>query len=204
MIQINLLSGREGAPRKAPRDAATTVVAPVAGEGSNAIVVVAGLVFVVGLIGLGVWGYLLHSKRKNLIQTLNAKQQELKTYEGLIEQERKFRDQKDLLERKKNAIIRLKDNQSGPVKMLEEIFNRCPDSVWFESIVQKGSSVTIRGRAKNTEAANQFYQELAQSAIVRNIQYPLLEKDEKYRIPNVVFFEILFTVTQPTAEAVNS
>ena len=105
---------------------------------------------------------------------------------------------------KKNAIIRLKDNQSGPVKMLEDIFNRCPDSVWFESIVQKGSSVTIKGRAKNTEAANQFYQELSQSALVRNIEYPLLQKDEKYRIPNVVYFEIQFSVTQPPAEAVNS
>ena len=204
MIQINLLSGREGAPKRASRDAATTMAAPVAGEGSNAIVVVAGLVFVVGLIGLIVWGYLLNSHKKNRIQTLNAKKQELKTYEGLIEQERKFRAQKELLERKKNAIITLKDNQSGPVKMLEDIFNRCPDSVWFESIVQKGSSVTIRGRAKNAEAATEFYQGLARAALVRNIEYPLREKDEKYRIPNVGFFEIKFNVAQPTADAVNS
>lgn len=204
MIQINLLSGREGAPKKASRDAATTMIAPAAGEGSNAIVVVAGFIFVVGLIGVLVWGYLLHAHKTELTQTLNAKKQELKTYEGLIEQEKKFRAQKDLLERKKDTIVRLKDNQSGPVKMLEEMFNRCPDSVWFESIIQKGSSVTIKGRAKNTEAANQFYQELSQSAMIRNIEYPLLRKDEKYRIPNVVYFEILFIITQPSAESAGS
>lgn len=202
MIQINLLSGREGGPKKAPREAAATAAAaPMAGEGSNVIVMIAGLVLVVGLVGLVAWGYLLHSHKKQLTLTLAEKKRELKTYEGLIEQEKQFRAQKELLERKKNTIIRLKDNQAGPVKMLQDIFNRCPDTVWFESIEQKGDQVTIKGRAKNTEAANQFYQELAQSPMIRNIEYPLLKKDEKYRIPNVVFFEILFRVGKTAEEA---
>lgn len=202
MLQINLLSGREGGAKKAPREAAATAAAaPISGEGSNAIVMVAGVVLVLGLIGLVAWGYLLNSHKKQLARTLDEKRRELKTYEGLIEQEKRFRAQKELLELKKNTIIRLKDNQAGPVKMLEDIFNRCPDSVWFESIEQKGEQVTIKGRAKNTEAANQFYQELAQSPMIRNIEYPLLRKDEKYRIPNVVFFEILFRVGKAAEEA---
>ena len=196
MIQINLLSGREGAPKKAPRESMGPVPASIAGGESNAIVVVAAIIFILGLAGLGVWGYVLNQHKTALAQDLNQKREELKTYEGLIEQEKKFRAQKELLEKKERTIVALKDNQAGPVKMLEDIFNRCPDTVWFESINQKGTSITIKGRAKNTEAANQFYQDLSQSPLVSSIEYPLLEKDEKYRIPNVVYFEIVFTINQ--------
>jgi len=204
MIQINLLSGREGAPKKAPRESTLTIAAPAAGGESNAVVLVAGLVFIVGLVGLVLWGYFLKRTMDSKAQELNQKKIELKSYEGLLEMERKAREQKELLERKRDTILALKDGQSGPVKMLEEVFNRCPDSVWFEDITQKGATVTIKGRAKNTEAANQFYQDLSQSPIIRDIEYPLLQKDEKFRIPNVVYFEIVFNLNQPAGAAAGS
>lgn len=201
MIQINLLSGREGAPKKVPKEStAVTSFSAIEGE-SNAIMIVAAIVFIVGLVGVGVWGYMLHSRKAALTQTLRRKKQELKTYQGLIEQEKRFRAQKELLERKEQTIVQLKDKQSKPMKLLEEIYNRCPDTVWFESIVQKGTSVTIKGRAKNTEAANQFYQELSQSSIVQSVDYPLLKKDEKYRIPNVVYFEMVLSINQSTNQS---
>ncbi len=201
MIQINLLSGREGSPKKVPREStAVTSFSAIEGE-SNAIMIVAAIVFIVGLVGVGIWGYMLHSRKEALSQDLSRKKQELRTYQGLIEQEKRFRARKEMLERKEQTIVQLKDRQSKPMKLLEEIYNRCPDTVWFESIVQKGMSVTIKGRAKNTEAANQFYQELSQSPLIRGVEYPLLQKDEKYRIPNVVYFEMVLSINQSTNQS---
>ncbi len=201
MIQINLLSGREGSPKKVPKEStAVTSFAAIEGE-SNAIMVVAAIVFIVGLIGIGVWGYMLHGQKATLSRELTRKKQELKSYQGLIEQEKRFRARKEMLQRKEQTIIQLKDRQSKPMKLLEEIYNRCPDTVWFESIEQKGNSVTIKGRAKNTDAANRFYQELSQSPIVQSIEYPLLKKDEKYRIPNVVYFEMVLSINQSTNQS---
>ncbi|NOZ12638.1 MAG: hypothetical protein GXO69_03205 [Acidobacteria bacterium] len=201
MIQINLLSGREGAPKKAPKEStAVTAFSAIEGE-SNAIVVIAAIVFILGLVGFGVWGYTLYNTKEAKARELRAKKQELKRYQGLIELEKRFRAQKELLEKKEQTIVQLKDRQSQPMKLLQEIYNRCPDTVWFESIVQKGSTVTIKGRAKNSEAANQFYQDLSHSPIVQNIDYPLLRKDEKYRIPNVVYFEMVLSINQSTNQS---
>lgn len=201
MIQINLLSGREGSPKKVPKEStAVTSFSAIEGE-SNAIMVVAAIVFIVGLVGVGVWGYMLHSKKEALSRDLSRKKQELKTYQGLIEQQNQFKARKEMLERKEQTIVQLKDRQSKPMKLLEEIYNRCPDSVWFESIEQKGNSVTIKGRAKNTEAANQFYQDLSQSPLISGVEYPLLQKDEKYRIPNVVYFEMVLSINQSTNQS---
>lgn len=201
MIQINLLSGREGSPKKVPKEStAVTSFSAIEGE-SNAIMVVAAIVFIVGLVGVGVWGYMLHSQKEALAQDLSRKKQELKTYQGLIEQHKRFKARKEMLEKKERTIIQLKDRQSKPMKLLEEIYNRCPDTVWFENIKQKGASITIKGRAKNTEAANQFYQDLSQSSLIQGVEYPLLQKDEKYRIPNVVYFEMVLSINQSTNQS---
>jgi len=201
MIQINLLSGREGSPKKVPKQAtAAASFSAIEGE-SNAIIVVAAIVFIVGLVGVGIWGYMLYSRKQALTTELSRKKQELKTYQGLIEQAKRFKARKEMLEMKEQTIVQLKDRQSKPMKLLEEIYNRCPDTVWFESIEQKGASVTIKGRAKNTEAANQFYQDLSQSSLIQGVDYPLLKKDEKYRIPNVVYFEMVLSINQSTNQS---
>lgn len=201
MIQINLLSGREGSPKKVPKEStAVTSFSAIEGE-SNAIMVVAAIVFIVGLVGVGIWGYMLYSRKQALTTELSRKKQELKTYQGLIEQAKRFKARKEMLELKEQTIVQLKDRQSKPMKLLEEIYNRCPDTVWFESIEQKGTSVTIKGRAKNTEAANQFYQDLSQSSLIHGVDYPLLKKDEKYRIPNVVYFEMVLSINQSTNQS---
>jgi Tfp pilus assembly protein PilN len=192
MIQINLLSGRGMDPDKPTKE--KKVVDKSSSSEMDMWQLIAAAIFIVGAIGIGVWGWWLYSKKADLTRTLNQKRQELKNYEGLIEKEKKLLKQKELLEKKENTIIALKDNQTGPYRILEEIFNRLPEEVWFESLSQKGKHIVIKGRAKNTEAANRFYQFLSKSKMVSGIQYPLLKKDEKYKIRNVVYFEISFDV----------
>jgi len=192
MIQINLLSGRGMDPDKPTKE--KKVVDKSSSSDMDMWQIIAAAIFIVGAIGIGVWGWWLYSKKADLTQTLRQKKQELKNYEGLIKKEKKLLKQKELLEKKENTIIALKDNQTGPYRILQEIFNRLPEEVWFESLTQKGKRIVIKGRAKNTEAANRFYQFLSKSKMISGIQYPLLRKDEKYKIRNVVYFEISFKV----------
>jgi len=198
MIQINLLSGRGMDPDKPTKE--KRVVDKSSSSEMDIWQVLAGVVLIIGILGLAGWGYWLHSKTKDLRTTLNQKKQELKSYEGVIEKEKRLLKQKALLEKKKNTIVALKDNQTGPYRILEEIFNRLPDEVWFESLSQRGAHIVIKGRAKNTEAANRFYQFLSKSKMISGIEYPLLKKDEKFKIRNVVYFEISFNIT-PTIVA---
>lgn len=197
MIQINLLSGRGMDPDKPTKE--KKVVEKSSSSEMDIWQILAGAIFIIGLVGVSAWGYWLNDRKGDLVQTLKSKKQELKNYEGLIEKEKKLLQQKELLEKKENTIIALKDNQTGPYKILEEIFNRLPDEVWFESLDQKGTLVVIKGRAKNTEAANLFYQFLSKSNMISGIEYPLLRKDEKYKIRNVVYFEISFNVVKAMA-----
>ncbi len=194
MIQINLLSGKENLAK----DFDTKVFAPKesgGGGGSDQLYQIgAAIVFVVGLVLLGVWIFSAYSTMTGAKRTFNQKRNEKKKYESLINEQKVLKKELAMLKRKTELINSLKAKQSVPVKILEELFNRCPDSVWFESITKKGDSLKLKGQAKNSEAANNYYQLLSKSIIVRDIQYPVLKRLEKAKIPGIVYFEFKITL----------
>ena len=119
---------------------------------------------------------------------------EKRKYENLIKEQKALQKELETLKRKTDLINNLKAKQSIPVKILEELFNRCPDSVWFESLTKKGNTLKLKGQAKNSESANNYYQFLSQSPIVKSIQYPVLKKVERAKIPGIVYFEFKITL----------
>ncbi len=188
MIQINLLSGKQNLAK----DFDTKVFTPKEGGGEKTdqlIQIAAAVVFFLGLIGLFAWGYVAYSGVNKARRTLQSKRAEKKKYENLIKEQKKLEEELAVLKRKTDLINRLKAKQSIPVKVLEELFNKCPDSVWFEELEKKGNSLTLKGQAKNSESANSYYQLLSKSDLVANIEYPILKKLEKAKIPGIVYFE---------------
>ncbi len=199
MIQINLLSGKENLAK----DFDTKVLSPSEGGGGGGkseqlIQIGAAIVFIVGLVILGIWMFSAYSAKAKAKKLLARKRAEQRKYQNLINEQKKLEKELELLKRKTELINSLKARQSIPVKILEELFNRCPDSVWFESITKKGSTLDLKGQAKNSEAANNYYQLLAEAPIVKSIQYPILKKMERAKIPGIVYFEFKITLKDKT------
>ena len=108
------------------------------------------------------------------IAKLEQQKLELAKYTAL---EKKFREDKEALQKKKEIMLGLKTAQQLPVHLIEELANTVPDDVWFKEIVQKGTGITIKGESSSFEAINLFRSKLnEQTKWFGNVNYPKADK----------------------------
>ncbi|WP_306601307.1 PilN domain-containing protein [Geothrix sp. 21YS21S-2] len=180
MIKINLLGDTlaQVGGKKAEKAEAVPVYADSAATGRPSLPI-AGVLFglVIASAG-GIYYVMLNSQIEREQRTkveLEAKKKELEKYMDL---ERKFRSQKEMLQKKKEVMMGLKSFQHLPVHFLEELANALPDDVWFREINQKGLTISIKGESSSFEAVNQFRNRLVeQTKWFQNVNYPAANKN---------------------------
>ena len=180
MIKINLLGDTlaQAGGKKAEKPEAVPVYADTATTGRSSLPI-AGVLFGLAIASAGgiyyVW---LNSKiefeTRQKVE-LEAKKKDLEKY---MELEKKFRTQKDMLQKKKEVMMGLKTFQHLPVHFLEELANALPDDVWFSEVTQKGTAINIKGQSSSFEAINQFRNRLLeQTKWFQNVNYPAATKN---------------------------
>ena len=144
MIRINLLESERAASSK-PKGAA----GGTAGGGASAAGPYLSLIAASAIALMGVT-YFWWSMSSEIADT-QAKIEVAKAEVAKLEVERA---KKEELERKRksfqdqvNLIERLKAQQGGPVRMLDEISKALPDFVWLNKIEQSGATLKITGEA---------------------------------------------------------
>ena len=180
MIKINLLGDTlaQAGGKKADKAEAVPVYADSAATGRPSLPI-AGVLFGLAIAAVGgVYYVWLNSKidfeNRQKVE-LEAKKREL---EKFMELERKFRSQKEMLQKKKEVMMGLKSFQHLPVHFLEELANALPDDVWFREVNQKGLTISIKGESSSFEAVNQFRNRLLeQSKWFSNVNYPAALKN---------------------------
>jgi Tfp pilus assembly protein PilN len=156
LIKINLV--REGrAVRGAGAAPGMVAAAQVAAGGEtnfNNLLIVGGLVLGV-LIAGGWWLTEKHklSERKDLVAT---KQVEAQRLEAIIKEVEEYQRRKDSLQRRIDLINQLKQNQKGPVKIMDRISQDLPDLVWLDRMTMSGGAITLSGRGLNPNAIANF------------------------------------------------
>ncbi len=157
MIRINLLESERAAASK-PKGAA----GGTAGGGASAAGPYIPLIAATALAVLGS-GYFWWSMTSEITDT-QAKIEVAKAEVAKLEVERA---KKEELERKRksfqdqvNLIERLKAQQGGPVRMLDEISKALPDFVWLTRIEQAGATIKITGEASNNNSIADFLNNL--------------------------------------------
>jgi Tfp pilus assembly protein PilN len=152
LIKINLV--REG---RAVRGAGATTGAPVAAAGGsslNNILIVAGVVLG-ALIAAG-WWFVESNKlaeKKGLVASKTVEAQKL---EKIIKQVEGYQKQKESLQKRIDVINQLKQNQKGPVRLMDRVSQDLPDLVWLDKMSIGGGVVTIDGRGLNPNAIANF------------------------------------------------
>ena len=87
------------------------------------------------------------------IKKNNAEIARLKTVIGEVG---KLKARKRALEDKTKVIQRLKDNRTGPVRMLDAMSAVIPQKAWITNLTDTGSSVKISAFAVNEEVISDF------------------------------------------------
>lgn len=163
MIKINLIAeGRK--PVVARQQRAAGPRKPLLG-GEN---VALWLLLLAVLVGVGIFvGYFL-----TLRGTINDNdrqiardRQRVAELQDIIDQVEAFKLKEIELETKIGVIQDLKNNQRGPVEIMDAISRALPELLWLDRMDTRGDRVTVTGRAFNWNAIATFIQNLDDSPI---------------------------------------
>ena len=158
MIRINLLESERAASSK-PKTAAAggSGGGGLSGAGPY-IPLIASLA--IALLGTGYFYMSMTSEIADTNTRIEAAKAEVaklqveKAKKEELERKRKsFQDQVNLIER-------LKAEQGGPVRMLDEISKALPDFVWLTAITQTGPTLKISGESSNNNSIADFLNNL--------------------------------------------
>ena len=155
MIKINLV--REGRAVRGAGAAPTAAAAVAAGPGAsnlNNILILALLV----LGGLAAGGYWFFEKRalEERKEIVNQRQAEATKLEAIIKEVEEYQKRKDSLQQRIDLINQLKQNQKGPVRIMDQISRDLPDLVWLDRMEITGGRIALAGRGLNPNAIALF------------------------------------------------
>ena len=149
MIKINLVA-------EAPAAAAVKTERTPFSLGAKQGDIVLMIMLVLGALVVGTQWYLLTSQRSDLQaieQQRRQERDELLQYIKLVEQ---LEARREALRHKINVINDLKQQQQGPVRIMDEVSQALPELVWLNKLTLKGSSVVLSGVAMDENAVANY------------------------------------------------
>src|SRR2546428_13825799 len=95
------------------------------------------------VLGMGLWWFTLASEISSKRQQADKLEREAQRLADVQRQVTQFEKQKKLLEERIAVIERLKNNQTGPVTLMDSVVNSIPDrpTLWLTALNQNSGKV---------------------------------------------------------------
>lgn len=153
MIKINLLAeGKRAAVRKARPTLA------MADRNWGNLAMLSGILL--GVVATAIWWALLWRQQVAAQKLVDDKQREVARLEPILREVEKFEKTQKDLERKIKVIQELKNNQTGPVRVMEAVSKALPELLWLDGMEVSSNLIKLNGRAFNYAAISDFIQNL--------------------------------------------
>jgi Tfp pilus assembly protein PilN len=154
LIKINLV--REG---RAVRGAGAAPAAQQAAAGPGAsninnILVLAMLML--GALAAGAYWFLQKRTLDERQEIVSERDAQAKKLETIIKEVEDYQKRKDSLQQRVDLINQLKQNQKGPVRIMDQISRDLPDLVWLDRMEITAGRITLAGRGLNPNAIALF------------------------------------------------
>jgi len=173
MIKINLLA--EG---KRPIISRKSKRIPLQVNEANA----ANFAFLAGVIlavlVLGIWFLVLRGRINDKQQEINVAQREVDELQQVIKEVQEYETKLAELNHKVEVITTLKDNQRGPVEIMDKVSRALPELLWLTRMDITGSRMNFSGAAFNMSAVANFIDNLDH---VEAFAEPVLQNTTKAR-----------------------
>jgi len=156
LIKINLVrEGRAVRGAGAAPQAAVSAAAggPIASNVNNVLVVACLLIGLVVAGGYWLWEKRELKKRQDIVSDRTIEAQKL---ESVIKEVDEYQKQKDNLQKRIDLINKLKQNQKGPVRIMDQISRDLPDLVWLDTMDITSGRINLAGRGLNPNAIALF------------------------------------------------
>ena len=189
MIKINLVA-EAPARLKGPKGPRPELSLG-ARQGDILLLVVLGI----ALLGIGTRWLLLKNERDHLREVERTKRAERDELQPYIQKVQELEAKRDQLKHKISVINSLKQNQRGPVRIMDEVSRALPDLVWLTRMNMKGNNLTISGVAMDETAVANYISNLDSSPF---FQEPTLKRMARGKEDSFSFIlECSFTYAPP-------
>jgi Tfp pilus assembly protein PilN len=182
MIKINLLA--EGKRPTAVRKSKSAEL--LKGQDIGQWLLAAGLV--AGVLVAAFFWWQVKEEKAAQDEEISAAKAEVAALASVIKEVENYKAKKTALETKIGLINDLKQNQRGPVRVMDYISKALPELLWLDRMTMDNASITIEGRAFNTNAVANFIENLDK---VPEFEEPTL-KDTTEQAGGVYKFSIEF------------
>lgn len=161
MIKINLV--REGRAVRgtaaAPQPMAAAMATPGGGgvQINNVIILACLVLGMLAAAGYWFWHKRELKNRENIVAERTVEAQKL---EGIIREVEQYQRRKDSLQQRIDLINQLKQNQKGPVRIMDQVSRDLPDLVWLDAMDINAGRITLAGRGLNPNAIALFIENI--------------------------------------------
>jgi type IV pilus assembly protein PilN len=154
MIKINLATEGRAVARKTKSKQAMGM-----GDTSMAEILFLGIFLLGALVTVGTWYYHKSQLADRKAEVAEANR-EVEALRPVLQEVEDFKRKAAELERKINVIEELRENQRGPVHVMDQVSRALPELLWLDHMQLRGRTVEIRGRAFNTNQVATFIENL--------------------------------------------
>ena len=162
---------------------------------------IAALFVLAGCAGYIALDYLnLQRQDAALHQELIAARAEKARLQPILREVERFEAQKRDLQQRVNLIEELRQNQVGPVHMLDQISRSMPDRLWLLDMKQTGNDVTLDGKTSTLSSLADFVANLEASGYFAKPVEITNSEEEKANDTDLIKFTVKATFEMPGAK----
>jgi len=189
MIKINLM-----AEARAERAARAPLIS-LGGANLNNYILLGLIVLGLAFVGLRYWK--LSSTLSAIKAEIVVNQREYDRLKPIIAEVEAFKKKNAELKHKIEVIEQLKQNQYGPVRVMDEVSKALPDLLWLTNMGLTGNVLSLQGQALNENAVANFISNLGASPFFAEPSLKIMSQDDR----GVFTFDLSCTFTQTPREA---
>jgi Tfp pilus assembly protein PilN len=108
----------------------------------------------------------------------------------IIAEGERFRQDKELLERRVNAIELVARHQTRPVYLLDAVLDTLPKDLWLTRMEEKGAQLRFAGTAYSATALSDFMANLKASGKFKDVDI-VDAKQDLTKSPRLITFEVV-------------
>jgi Tfp pilus assembly protein PilN len=139
---------------------------------------------------LGVWWWTLSSEIKRLNTEIAQNKKEADRLKVIIAEGQRFRRDKELLERRVNAIDLVARRQTRPVYLLDAVLDTLPKDLWLTRMEEKGTQLRFAGTTFSATALSDFMANLKASGKFKDVDI-VDAKQDLTKSPRLITFEVV-------------
>jgi Tfp pilus assembly protein PilN len=147
---------------------------------------------VLAVVGIGGWYWWLDSEAVKIaadLQKANIENQRLAQVKVRFEEQQK---QADMYKRRIDVITQLRQNQKGPIELLNMVGNTVnnTEAVWLNSMVERGNNIEIEGMALSNTAVANLITNLQKGGFFKTVEIKETIQDEKLKEMQAFIFTL--------------